>query len=160
MNDLFINVLGTIIGGLLFTVLLFLLNEYVLVKRNLTGEWKVITIIEKSSISKYENLKIEFKVHLIQKGNEISGSGEKIKDILVDGTQVLFSPEKRVNIEIDGFFERKYLGKSKVYLNIVEEGRIRKSRTTYSLLLKNKNKIEGVFISTASDSSGRVLMQK
>lgn len=160
MNDLLINVLGTIIGGLLFTFLLFLLNEYVFIKKNLTGEWKVIVKIEKSTELKYENLKIEFKFHLIQKGNEISGSGEKIKDVLVDGSQVLFTPDKRVNVEIDGFFERKFFGKSKIYLNIKEEGRIRKSRTTYSLKLTEKNKIEGVFISSSADSSGIVLMQK
>jgi len=160
MCDLLVNVLGTIIGGLLFTLLLFLLNEYVFPKNNLTGEWKTSTKVEKTSYNPFKDLTVEYKIHLIQKGYELSGSGEKVKDIKADGTQTVFLRENRVNIVIDGFFERKYFGKSKVYLNIEEEGRKRDTRATYTLTLKDHDTLEGTFISTAADARGTIIMKK
>jgi hypothetical protein len=160
MCALLINILGTIIGGLLFTLILFLLNEYVFPKNNLTGEWKTITKIEMTSYNPFKDLMVEYKIHLIQKGYKLSGSGEKIKDIKADGTKTVFLRENRVNIEVDGFFERKYFGKSKVYLNIDEKGRKRDTRATYSLTLKDHDTLEGTFISTAADARGTIIMKK
>lgn len=160
MCDLLVNVLGTIIGGLLFTLILFLLNEYVFPKNNLTGEWKTSTKVVKTSYNPFKDLTVEYKIHLIQKGYELSGSGEKVKDIKVDGTQTVFLRENRVNINVDGFFERKYFGKSKVYLNIEEEGRKRDTRATYTLTLKDHDILEGTFISTAADARGTVTMKR
>lgn len=160
MCDLIVNVLGTIIGGLLFTLILFLLNEYVFPKNNLTGEWKTIIKIEKTSYNPFNDLTVEYKIHLIQKGYDLSGSGEKIKDIKADLSETVFIREKRVNIDLDGFFERKYFGKSKVYLNIEERGRKRNTRATYTLTLKDHNTLEGTFISTAADACGSIIMKK
>lgn len=160
MCEILINVIGTIIGGILLTAILFLLNEYVFPKKNLTGEWNTITETVKTSYKPFKNLKIEYKIHLIQKGYELSGSGEKIRDIKADGTETIFLREKRVIIEIDGYYERKYFGKSKIYFNINEEGRERKTRATYILTLKKHNKLVGEFISTAADSGGKIKMNK
>ncbi len=160
MCELLINVIGTIIGGLLFTLILFLLNEYVFPKNNLTGEWYTSTKVENTSYNPFNNLIVEYKIHLIQKGYELSGSGEKIRDIKPDGTQTVFLRENRVNIDVDGFFERKYFGKSKVYLNIEEEGRKRDSRATYTLILNNHDTLGGIFISTAADARGTIIMKK
>lgn len=160
MIDLLVNVLGTIIGGLLFTLILFLLNEYVFPKNNLTGEWETRIKVTDTSYIPFQDLTVEYKIHLIQKGYELSGSGEKIKDIKADGNQTVFLRENRVNIDVDGFFERKYFGKSKVYLNIEEEGRKRDTRATYTLTLNKHDILEGTFISTAADAKGTIIMKK
>lgn len=160
MCELLINILGTIIGGLILTFSLFLINEFIFPKKNLTGEWQTITQTKKTTYNPYIDLKIEYQIHLIQKGYELSGSGEKVKDIMPNGEETVFKREKRVNIDIDGYFERRYFRKSKVYLNITEEGRIRESRSTYVLTLKTKNTLLGNFISTAADSSGIVNMTR
>jgi len=85
-------------------------------KNNLTGEWKTTIVIEKTSYNPFKDLrKIEYKLHLIQKGYELSGSGES-KRHKPDGTETVFiRVENRVNSDVDGYFERCYLGKSKVY---------------------------------------------
>jgi hypothetical protein len=160
MCEIVVNVVGTIIGGLLLALILFLLNEYVFTKVNLTGEWKTITKILETPHTPFKDLKIEYKIHLIQKGYEISGSGEKVKEIFPDGRENVFLREKRILIDIDGFFERKYFGTSKVYLNINEEGRKRETRATYILELNHENSLKGVFISTAADASGEISMDK
>jgi len=160
INDLGVNVLGTILGGILLTLILFLLNEYVFKKKNLSGEWNTLIEIEETSFNPFKNLKIEYKIHLLQKGYELSGSGEKIKDIKPDGSEIVFEREKRVIILVDGYFERKYFSKSKIYLNINEEGRKRKTRATYTLILKDDKNLTGTFITTAADASGKISMSK
>lgn len=126
----------------------------------MTGEWKTTIKTEKTSYKPFENLSVEYKIHLIQKGYELSGSGEKIKDIKPDGKETVFLRENRVVIDIDGYFERKYFQKSKVYLNITEEGRKRETRATYFLTVHGHNNLEGNFISTAADASGLIKMEK
>jgi len=160
MNELLLNIVGTIVGGLLLTFLLFILNEYCFPKKNLTGEWDAMIKIEKTSHTAFENLKIIYKIHLLQKGYELSGSGEKIKDILPDGNETEFLREKRVVIVVDGYYERKFFSKSAVYLNLNEEGRKRETRATYFLSIKNEKKLKGTFISTAADASGKIEMNK
>ncbi len=159
-RELNINILGATIGALLFTVILFFLNEYIFRKKNLTGEWKTITLIEKTSLKRYENLKIEYKIHLLQKGYELTGSGEKIKDIKPDGSETVFFTENRVNVDVEGYYERNFLGKSKVYLNIFEEGRKRDTRATYILTITDDKNLAGTFISTAANASGKINMTK
>lgn len=54
MCDLLNSILGTIIGGLTLTLILFVLNEIIFPKSNLTGEWvSKITIQETSLDDKY-----------------------------------------------------------------------------------------------------------
>lgn len=159
-DDFMVNVGATIVGGLIFTLILFLLNEYVFIKVNLTGEWNTTCKVVTTSWSKFKDLKIEYKIHLIQKGYQLSGSGEKIKDILPDGNETIFLRENRVLINIDGYVERKYFGKSIIYINVIEEGKIRKTRATYILTLHDFNNLQGSFVSTAADAEGEVKMKK
>ncbi|MBI3520158.1 MAG: hypothetical protein HY062_12500 [Bacteroidetes bacterium] len=160
MNEILINIIGTILGGLILTLVLFLLNEYIFPKHNLTGEWKTIIKIKSTTYKPFNNLRIEYSIHLLQKNNEILGSGEKIKDIKVDGKETIFLRENRVLINIDGYFDRKFFSNSIIYMNINEEGRKRKTRATYFLALTNKNTLIGTFISTSGDSSGEIIMTK
>lgn len=160
MCEIIINIIGTIFGGLLLTLILFLLNEYAFPKINLTGEWKTIITIEETTYSPFKELKVEYAMHLIQKGYELSGSGEKIKDIKPDGSETVFIREKRILIDIEGYSERKFFGKSIVYLNINEEGRKRDTRATYILEFNHNNILSGVFKSTAGDASGKISMVK
>lgn len=160
MNELSINIIGTIIGGLLFTLILFLLNEYIFRKNNLTGEWETVIEIDKTSYNPFKDLKIDYKLHLLQKEYELVGSGEKIKETKPDGVKTTYLRKNRITNTVDGYYERKYLGKSTVYLNINEKGRTRDTRATFVLKFKDKNNLEGTFISTAADASGKVKMKK
>src|SRR5688572_29468544 len=44
---------------------------------NLTGRWQVLHRVERSSLSRYIGLEIEFDVELIQDGQNVTGTGEK-----------------------------------------------------------------------------------
>jgi hypothetical protein len=158
--ELSINIIGTIIGGLLFTLILFLLNEYIFRKNNLTGEWETAIEIDKTSYNPFKDLKIEYKLHLLQKEYELVGSGEKINETKPGGVKTTYLRKNRITNTVDGYYERKYLGKSTVYLNVNEKGRTRDTRATFVLTFKDKNNLEGTFISTAADASGKVKMKK
>lgn len=160
MNELSINIIGTIIGGLLFTLILFLLNEYIFRKNNLTGEWEAEIEIDKTSYIPFKDLKMEYKLHILQKEYELVGSGEKINETKPNGDKTTYLRKNRITNTIDGYYERKYLGKSTVYLNVNENGRTRDTRATFVLKFKDKNNLEGTFISTAADASGKVKMKK
>lgn len=159
--ECFINdIITTVVSGLIFTLILFLFKEYLLPKKNITGEWETLLKVVETSYNPYRNLGIQFKIHLLQNGNEILGSGEKIKDLNPDGTETVFERSKRVKIEITGYYEKKYLRRSKVFFNVIELGRERESRSTYIIVVKNSKFLKGNFTSTAADSSGTIEMRK
>lgn len=154
MCELLINVLGTIIGGLLLATILFFFNEHVFPIHNMTGEWNVNTLTIETLYNPYKNMNLYYKFHLLQKGQEIIGSGEKIKEKLSEGKTQEYEREKRVLSNVNGHYERNIFGKSKVYLNIIEDGQLRQTRTTYILIVNDKKSLSGTFTSTTSDSSG------
>lgn len=158
MQDIVVNIIGTILGGLALTLILFFINEFVFAKPNITGIWETKLLITNSTFKPHIGLNIEFTFHLVQKGFEISGSGEKTQETKPDGLTKVYERRVRPIISIDGYLERRYLRKSKLYLNIVENGEIRQSRTTYIMCLNAKNNITGISKSTASDSAGIITM--
>ncbi|MGV8946463.1 MAG: hypothetical protein ACOH1N_08545 [Lutibacter sp.] len=160
MNELLCEISSTVISGIVLTLILFIINEYLLPQKNITGEWKSTLKIENSAYNPYKGLTIEYKIHLLQKGKEIIGSGEKIKDILLNGDEVEYIGDKRVKISLNGYYERNYLRKSKVYLNISEYGLKRESSATYFLTVKSSKRLIGNFTGTAADSSGIIIFKK
>jgi hypothetical protein len=154
------NIISTILGGLIITLFLFVFDELLFKKANITGEWKAIVKINSTSYNKFKDLKIEFRLHLLQKGFEILGSGEKIKDIHQNGCEEEFDRKDRIVLKISGYYERKYLSKSKLFLNIIEEGKERQSRSLWIFPIKNNKILIGEFSSTAADSKGIVCIQR
>lgn len=156
MNLIASNILTTIFGGLFLAFLLFFLRVFIFREKNLSGVWKFEVKVEESSYNPFRDLLIEFQIHLVHKGNVIKGTGEKIKEVNKNDEVVVYERDKRVIVEIDGFYNRKYFKKSELKMHIKENGRYRESRTFYDLKVKNSNKIFGVFSSTSSDAKGKV----
>ena len=158
--EILINVIGTVIGGLLLAVILFFFNEYVFPICNISGEWNVEELTEKTSYNPYRNMKLFYKFHLLQTGNSITGSGEKIKETLSDKKTFEYERKNRTTSVISGYYERNFLRADKVYINIVENGRQRQTRTSYILKVEKKKSMVGNFLSTIADSSGQINMTK
>lgn len=149
------DILSSLIGGLLFALIIFWINEYFFKVKNVSGEWTTLIKIKQTNNTPFINLGIEYKIHLLQLGDQISGRGEKIRDINPDGTNFHVYPNiKKVNIEITGYIERNYLKKSKLYLLIKENGTRRTTSASYNLTLNDKNRLSGFFESTAAESRG------
>jgi len=157
-NELFINVTGTIIGGLILAAILFFLNEKIFPVHNISGVWNIKTVTETTTYNPYRDLELSFIFHLVQIGNEISGSGEKTKEISKNSPPLEYERTKRTIVDVIGYYKRNIFKKDDIYLLITEKGKEREARTTYILKLISKDCITGTFSSTAADSNGSISM--
>lgn len=147
---------ANLFGGILFALVIFLIKEYLFRNKNVSGEWKMINKTTQTAYHPYKNLCVEYKVHLMQQGNQILGRAEKTKEIDNEGQTLEYQPENRIEIEIRGYYEKNYLKKSKLYLLGREHGKKRDSSTSFNLKLPilTNSLMDGNFTSTAADSKG------
>ena len=125
---------SALLGASFFTFLLFALNEWIIPKKNVSGEWVVYETVE--------------------------GSAEKISETPPNEKEFFYDADKRVTVTFSGYMERKFLTKSKIYFHIVEIGRKREFRTSFVVEIKDSNILFGRLISTAANSKGVVKFQK
>ena len=155
--DLNGNLWSSFFAAILFTIFLFLVNE-LFFKVNVNGEWNVEEVIEGPGYTTYINYKLQYVFHLIQIGAEVHGFGEKISQIeSPSGYFIKFERSKRVRLEISGFIDKTYFGKTKVTMLIYEKGRERDT-SSYVYLTYNKGSLTGRFSSTAGDAKGSISM--
>lgn len=156
----FRGVWANFFGGLILIIFLFFWGEFFRPKRNLTGEWEVKNTVVNTAYKPYEGLSVIWKLHMLQSENIISGSGEKIKDIHLDNSEYEYEPAKRDSVELQGYVEKNYFRKSRVFINVIQVGRLRKSRATYILRRVNDTTLVGEFVSTAADISGITIFSR
>ena len=157
--DVFNKILGTVFGGLIFTFFIFVLNEHCFTVKDLTGVWEMQTTTEETAYNKYKGMQLVYNVHLLQKGDEVIGSGEKRKEI-VNQVEQQYTSSQIVTATIEGYYKRQFLAKDLVNLYIIEDGTNRESRISCALKFINEDKIVGEFYSTAAQSIGVVTMQR
>lgn len=152
------NIIANFIGGLSVVAFLFIWNEFLGSKGNLTGEWEVENTVSSTEYKPFDNLKVIWRMHILQSENIISGSGEKIKDVTKTDDENSsvheYTPTTRDTVELQGYIKKNYLRKSQVFINVIQVGQLRKSRATYMLELINKSTMVGTFVTTAGNSKG------
>lgn len=160
LDDLLVNILSNIIGGVIVIFLAFYINE-IKFKVDISGVWVVRTLHINSNLNRYKNMELDYHLNLIQNSLEIKGSGEKISQKMVfQNIHYEYPRNERVLSKIYGSIEKNYISKSKVNLMIIEKGKFRESRTVFSLVLIEDDYLVGSFYSTAADSQGQVEMKK
>ncbi len=160
-NNSFIkNVSITVVAGLLLTFVLFLFNDVILPRKLLTGEWEIKVVIQESSSLELKNLKIFYKMHLVQNGYDLKGSGEKIKEINPNGDTLIYQRKDRVVFELEGYYDRRFIGRDNVFLVFREYGHLRESRSFYVLKIRGTDLLDGTFSSTAADATGIATLEK
>ncbi len=155
INDIYKNVLTSIISAILIATLFFIWNDFFHRLPDLSGAWQVEHQILESNHTEYEKMTLFFDVLLQQTGDKIFGTGEKIAEKLNDGKKYKFERDKRVHIEITGTLKNNFLIKDNLSLHYVEHGHRRDSSTILNLEIINDNILSGTFFSTAADSSGK-----
>ena len=165
-NDLLINILGTIFGGGILAFFIVLIDEIVY-KINITGEWEISEIIETPGTNPYLGYKVFYTFHILQKGSEIVGYGEKTKEIQNEKGEYVFEREKRVRVEFTGYIEKGtgfikkgFVNGTQICFLIYEYGRKRETSSTYFLTVQNSSFLKGNYFSTAGDARGPVQLKK
>ena len=118
-------------------------------KKNYSGEWSMTSEIEEAQMTTYIGMKIEWILHLIQSGNDIKGTAEKISE---NGKKIDF--KSRTTLNLQGTLED-----NKFTMSFTEKGSRRETSGTFTGTFSKKEFI-GSFSSTASDSKGKIIGKK
>lgn len=139
--------IGTITGviALLITIWQLLPSH----TASFDGVWKMTAVVKEAKLSTYVGMSIEWKLHLIQDGNNIFGTGEKIT---VNGKRLNFAG--RNNLELEGTIDGDQFN-----ITYKEMGKLRETIGTFKGSIKNNN-FKGVHSQTSSDTKGEIFGNK
>ena len=76
------EVLATVVGGVFLSLMFFVFSDFIHTTPNLSGRWYFVNETESTSYKKFNGLKVTYTVLMMQEGNKLYGTGEKIKDEL------------------------------------------------------------------------------
>jgi hypothetical protein len=113
---------------------------------DLSGNWKVINTVERTSYEPYQNMEVGFAVSIDQKGTEFTGRGEKISE---NGRTL--SSDSRTPITVKGTIDG-----DQVKATFSEQGAIRTTNGRFVWRIdKASGRLIGQFVSTAARARGK-----
>lgn len=113
---------------------------------DLSGNWKVVNTVEKTSYQPYKNLEVGFELAINQTGNEFTGTGQKVSE---NGRSL--AGISRTPIVVQGSIDG-----DKVEATFSETGTARKTNGRFVWRIdKASGGLKGRFASTAARASGR-----
>ena len=153
-----------VVGALLTAVALHLaymfFNDHIAPPPDLFGQWRFTEVYDNTALSDFKDLKVTYEVLLLQEGEEISGTGEKVSDQGPNQDPMEYVGENRTNIEVTGAIVNNYLSGDMSLLHHSESGRRRESSTIHRLAICGADIMCGCYRSTIADTSGRVWWQR
>ncbi len=102
---------------------------------------------------------LRYVAMLWRKGNIIKGTVEKIYEKSTTGERK-FIAKNRTRGEIEGYIEKNYLTKDRLFLHVIEDGHGRKSTHFYEITVQSNEVMSGTFNSMVADQDGTVSWQK
>ncbi|MER0203691.1 MAG: hypothetical protein DU480_07480 [Nitrosomonas sp.] len=156
VSDVAINALGSILGGITFSLIFFVWSDYIFKQPDLNGHWFFTITYEKTSHSNFQDLQVTYEVILIQDGLRLTGSGEKVSEIQKDGTNIEYEGDNRTPIDIEGTINYNYLSHNNLNLHYKESGSLRESASFHRLTIFDTLRMKGTWESTIANSSGMV----
>lgn len=152
------DILATVLGGIALAVLFFLAKERLFPLPKLTGRWYLEQTTQTTAYRPYVGMILRYVVMLWREGNRVEGTAEKIYENSSTGERS-FSGENRTRAVVTGYVEKKYFGKDRIYLHIVEDGHGRESTTFYEITADGADTFHGNFSSMVADQNGTVKWQ-
>lgn len=152
------DLLATVVGGVVLAVLFFLAKERLFPLPKLTGRWYLEQTTQTTAYTPYAGMTLRYVVMLWHEGNRVEGTAEKIYENSSTGERT-FSGENRTRATVTGYVEKKYFGKDRIYLHVVEDGHGRESTTFYEITADCADAFHGNFSSMVADQNGTVKWQ-
>lgn len=153
------DVIATLIGGVVLTFFFFLARERFFPVPEITGRWYLEMVTANTAYNPYKNMVLRYVVIIWKEGNSLKGSAEKIYENSSTGERE-FNGNDRTRTVIEGYIEKNYLGKDRVYLHSVENGHGRESTNFYDLIVKSESEMIGAFNSMVANQDGTVACQR
>lgn len=153
------NILATLVGGIGLTFIFFVAREKLFPVPDITGRWYLEMVTVNTAYNPYKDMVLRYVIMIWREGNVIKGSAEKIYENSSTGERDYIGKD-RTRANIEGYLEKKYLGKDRVYLHSVETGHGRESTNFYDLLIKSNADMIGAFNSMVANQDGTVRCQR
>lgn len=152
------DIIATIAGGVILAVLFFFAKEKLFPLPKLDGRWYLEQTTQTSKFTPYSGMILRYVVMLWREGNRVEGTAEKIYENSSTGERT-FSGENRTRATVNGYIEKKYFEKDRIYLHVVEDGHGRESTTFYEIAAGKVDAFQGNFSSMVADQTGTVKWQ-
>ncbi|WP_337842025.1 hypothetical protein [Rheinheimera sp.] len=153
------DIIATLVGGVGLTFLFFFAREKLFPIPEVTGRWYLEMVTVNTAYNPYKDMILRYVIIIWKEGNIIKGSAEKIYEISSTGERE-YNGNDRTRAEIEGYIQKNYLGKDRVYLHSVENGHGRQSTNFYDLLVKSESEMIGAFNSMVANQDGTVKCQR
>jgi|ERR1051326_426102 hypothetical protein len=152
--DLSVQIVATVIGGIVLALIFFLVRDKIYRLPALSGLWTFWSTTETTSYKPYREMHLVFLVLLVQEGNRLTGTGEKIKEVTSSGIKE-YVGKHRTHIQITGFIIQRFFSADECIIHIKEAGELRDSSTIHNLKVTNESSLHGTFVSTVANQTGR-----
>lgn len=153
------DILATIVGGIVLTFLFFVSREKLFPIPEVTGRWYLEMVTENTVYNPYQDMVLRYIVMIWREGNSLKGSAEKVYENSSTGERAYVGGD-RTRSTLEGYVEKNYLGKDRIFLHAIENGHGRESTNFYTLEVNSDLKMVGDFSSMVADQDGRVLCQR
>ena len=157
--NLLLNVLATVVGGVVLAFLFFSAREKCFPLPVLIGRWHFEMTTESTAYSPYQDMVLRYVALLWREGPIIKGTVEKVYEISSTGERPYVGKNRTRGI-VEGYIDKKYLSKDLVYLHITEDGHGRESTHFHDLHVSKGGRMAGRFFSMVADSEGVVAWQR
>jgi hypothetical protein len=117
---------------------------------DLSGWWAVTNRVESASVDAFENLNLGFHLQLQQRGNRVTGTGEKWME---NGRRIPAGSRTRIAVEGTLIGDR-------LELNFTEHGTRRTSNGTFVMNVADDGTLRGTFASDAANAQGTSLARR
>ncbi len=153
------DILNTIAGGAILALLFFLSREKFFPLPEITGQWYYQITTTESKHKPFEGMILRYIVILWREGSKIRGTIEKIYEDSSTGERE-YVGKNRTRGKIEGYMEKNYLGKDRIFMHIVEYGHGRESTSYFELTVVKSVQLIGEFSSMVGGQKGHVKWQR
>jgi len=154
-----VNIISTVIGGVVLAVLFFLTREKVCPIPPIAGRWYVTMHTVNSSYKPFEGMILKYVAMLWREGNVIQGTVEKIYENSSTGERE-YTGKNRTWGQVVGYIEKNYFSRDRLFLHVIEDGHGRESTHFHELICKSKQEMKVNFVSMVADQDGEVVWQR
>ncbi|MFN2375223.1 MAG: hypothetical protein ABR538_01715 [Candidatus Binatia bacterium] len=153
------DILATLVGGVVLAVLFFWFREKIVPFPNITGRWHFEMRTTSTSYNPYQDMTLRYIAMLWREGDRVEGTVEKIYESSTTGVRH-FDGTQRTRGKVQGYIEKNYFGKDKLFLHVTEDGHGRVSTNFYELVANADTVLNGSFTSMIANQSGTARWQR
>jgi hypothetical protein len=158
-DSLLSDIIATVIGGSILTLLLFIAKEWLFPFPNISGQWYFETHTVSTAYKPFSGMVLRYVAMIWQEGDVVRGSVEKVYERSSTGERSYVGKD-RTRGTLEGRVEKLYLSKDKVRIHLAEEGIQRNSTVVFDLVKDSASEMSGMFYATAGDGTGTVKWQR